>query len=175
MVASVGARAHCRAPDVDFSERKRVGITLMAKYLITLMLVCASFSILSSNSYGDSLDDVQQDSQDSSAKSVNPVVQWNRTLLVIVRTPGAQQATVHPTRSFAIMHAAIYDAVNAIDRTHKSYLVRVSTVSRFASQDAAAASAAHEVLAALYPNFKTLLDDQLQQSLASIHDGQDQA
>ena len=47
---------------------------------------------------------------------VSQVVQWNRTLLVIVRTPGAQPATVHPTRSFAIMHAAIYDAVNGIVR-----------------------------------------------------------
>src|SRR5690242_2455300 len=44
-------------------------------------------------------------------KPVTQVVQWNRTLLVIVRTPGAQPATIHPTRSFAIMHAAIYDAV----------------------------------------------------------------
>ena len=53
---------------------------------------------------------------------VSQVVQWNRTLLVIVRTPGAQPATIHPTRSFAIMHGAIYDAVNAIDGTHKPYL-----------------------------------------------------
>jgi hypothetical protein len=37
-------------------------------------------------------------------KPVSQVVQWNRTLLVIVRTPGAQPATIHPTRSFAIMH-----------------------------------------------------------------------
>jgi hypothetical protein len=147
----------------------------MAKYLITLMLVCATVWIQGSSSYGASLDDEQQNSQDSAAKSVNPVVQWNRTLLVIVRTPGAQPATVHPTRSFAIMHAAIYDAVNAIDRTHKPYLVCLTGVSRFASQDAAAASAAHEVLVALYPKFQTVLDDQLRQSLASIHDGQDKA
>ena len=74
-------------------------------------------------------------------KPVSQVVQWNRTLLVIVRTPGAQPATIHPTRSFAIMHAAIYDAVNAIDGTHKPYLVRLSA-SHFASQEAAAAAAA---------------------------------
>jgi hypothetical protein len=42
----------------------------------------------------------------SAAATVNPVVEWNKTLLVIVRTSGAQPATVHPTRSFAIMHAA---------------------------------------------------------------------
>ena len=49
-------------------------------------------------------------------KPVSQVVQWNRTLLAVVRTPGAQPATIHPTRSFALMHAAIYDAVNAIDQ-----------------------------------------------------------
>ena len=111
-----------------------------------------------------------QGAQDSSAQQVNPIVQWNRTLLVIVRTPGAQSATVHPTRSFAIMHAAIYDAVNAIDRKHRPYLVRLSSVPRDASQEAAAAAAGHEVLVALYPAFKTTLDAQLQQSLALIPD-----
>jgi hypothetical protein len=79
------------------------------------------------------------------AQATKPVVQWNQTLLVIVRTPGAQPATIHPTRSFAIMHAAIYDAVNAIDGTHQPYLVRLGP-SHFASQEAAAAAAAHEVL-----------------------------
>jgi hypothetical protein len=150
-------------------------MTLMANHLITLMLVCASLSIPGSSSYGSSFDDRHQNSQDSPTKSVNPVVQWNKTLLVIVRTPGAQPATVHPTRSFAIMHAAIYDAVNAINRTHTPYLIRLANVPRFVSQDAAAASAAHEVLVALYPNFKTLLDDQLLQSLASIPEGGDKA
>jgi membrane-associated phospholipid phosphatase len=100
-------------------------------------------------------------------KPVSQVVQWNRTLLVIVRTLGAQPATIHPTRSFAIMHAAIYDAVNAIDGTHKPYLVRLSA-SHFASQEAAAAAAAHEVLVKLYPSFQPTLDDQLQKALAQL-------
>ena len=106
------------------------------------------------------------------SQAVNPVIEWNRTLLAIVRTPGAQPATIHPTRSFAIMHAAIYDAVNAIDGRHNPYLVTLSGVSRNASQDASAAAAAHEVLVALYPAFKTSLDAQFQQSLAQIADGQ---
>ena len=103
-------------------------------------------------------------------KPVSQVVQWNRTLLVIVRTPGAQPATIHPTHSFAIMHAAIYDAVNAIDGTHKPYLVRLSA-SHFASQEAAAAAAAHEVLVKLYPSFQTTLDTQFQQALAQLPKG----
>src|SRR6266478_1323388 len=111
--------------------------------------------------------------QVTSAQLANPVVQWNKALLVIVRTHGAQPATIHPTRSFAIMHAAIYDAVNAIDGTHEPYLVPLAGVSRFASQDAAAAAAAHEILVQLYPAFQTMLDTQLQESLAPISDGSD--
>ena len=39
--------------------------------------------------------------------SGNVVVEWNRTLLSLVQTPGAQPATIHPTRDFAIMSAGI--------------------------------------------------------------------
>jgi hypothetical protein len=135
----------------------------------------AAVLLQAGGSYSVPAKTTHQGAQDSSAQQVNPVVQWNRALLVIVRTPGAQSPTVHPTRSFAIMHAAIYDAVNAIDRKHRPYLVRLSSVPRDASQEAAAAAAAHEVLVALYPAFKTTLDAQLQQSLAQIPDGNGKA
>jgi hypothetical protein len=147
----------------------------MTKMLMMFTLLCASLAVHATESYGASPNDAPQISPDSSAQSVNPVLQWNRVLLVIVRTPGAQPATIHPTRSFAIMHAAIYDAVNSIDRTHKPYLVRLGGVPQSASQDAAAAVAAHDVLAALYPNFQAMLDAQLQQSLAPIPEGADKA
>ena len=104
----------------------------MKKILITLTLLCTSLSVQVTESHGASLNDKQQIPTDPVAQSINPVVQWNRTLLAIVRTPGAQPATVHPTRSFAIMHAAIYDAVNTIDRTHRPYLVQLTGVSRHA-------------------------------------------
>jgi hypothetical protein len=146
----------------------------MAKHLMILMLLlCATICVFGTSTYGASIDDEGQDSDDSTVNAVNPVVTWNATLLIIVRTPGAQPKTVHPTRSFAIMHAAIYDAVNAIDRTHKPYLVRLRGVSHSASQDAAASSAAHEVLVALYPTFQQTLDTQLKKSLALIPDGPD--
>ena len=69
-----------------------------------------------------------------------------------------------------MMHAAIYDAVNAIDATHAPYAVRLHDVPRDASEDAAAAAAAHDVLVALYPSFRPQLDEQLQESLAAIED-----
>ena len=109
----------------------------------------------------------------TTAPTVNPVIEWNRTLLSIVRTPGAQSPTIHPTRSFALMHAAIYDAVNAIDRTHTPYAARIAGASPRASQNAAAAAAAHDVLVALYPGFGVALDAELQQSLL-VRDGGDQ-
>jgi PAP2 superfamily len=143
----------------------------MLSHYLKLAFLGSAVLLLAGGSCTVSAKTPHQGVQDSSAQQVNSVVQWNRALLVIVRTPGAQSPTVHPTRSFAIMHAAIYDAVNAIDRKHQPYLVRLSGAPRDASQEAAAAAAAHEVLVALYPAFKTTLDAQLQQSLAQIPDG----
>ena len=147
----------------------------MLNRYVQLTFLGASLLVQAGGSCAASANPENQSPQDPSSQQVNPVLQWNRALLVIVRTPGAQPATVHPTRSFAIMHAAIYDAVNAIDRTHRPYLLRLSGVPQDASQEAAAASAAHEVLIALYPAFKATLDTQLQQSLAQIPDGKDKA
>jgi hypothetical protein len=141
---------------------------MIKKLLISFLLMCASFSTKASVAHASSL--IEGD-RNTLTQALNPVVQWNKTLLAIVRTPGAQPATMHSTRSFAIMHAAIYDAVNAIDRKHKPYLVTLPEVSPNASQEAAAAAAAHEVLVGLYPTFKTSLDAELQQSLAQIADG----
>ena len=107
--------------------------------------------------------------------SPNDVIAWNKTLLSIVRTPGAQPATLHPTRSFALLHAAIYDAVNSIDSRHQPYLVHVEHVSLETSREAAVDAAAHVVLVSLYPAFQTTLDAQLQQELAAIPDGPDKA
>jgi hypothetical protein len=108
---------------------------------------------------------------DFTAQSTDPVIQWNRGLLAIVPDtwcPGRHDSS---TRSFAIMHAAIYDAVNAIDQTHRPYAVQFSGVSQQASQPAAADAAAHEVLVALYPGLTSKLDAEFQQSLTLVPDG----
>jgi hypothetical protein len=98
------------------------------------------------------------------------VIAWNKELLHIVQTPGAQPATVHPTRSYAILHAAIYDAIVSITRDAPAYLVSVSSPSS-ARPDAAASEAGHDVLVALYPKMKAALDQQLASELAAIPDG----
>jgi hypothetical protein len=147
----------------------------MSRIMLTLALLGGGALTWVGMSHGVSAAERSQHLGNTTVETVNPVVQWNRMLLAIVRTPKAQPATVHPTRSFAIMHAAIYDAVNAIDRRHRPYLVRLTDVSRDASQDAAAAAAAHDVLVALYPSFSAALDAQLQDSLAHISGSSDQA
>jgi len=115
------------------------------------------------------------DEQQSSPQPINAVIEWNRTLLAIVRTPGAQPATVHSTRNFAMLHAAIYDAVNNIDPKFSPYLVSLPNVPRSASEIAAADAAAHDVLASLYPAFQALLDTELQQDLAQLPDNERKA
>jgi hypothetical protein len=47
------------------------------------------------------------------AGSVRSVVDRNRLPIKILGAPRSQPATVHPTRSFAILQAAEYDAVVA--------------------------------------------------------------
>jgi membrane-associated phospholipid phosphatase len=142
----------------------------MSKILVTLALACAS---LQAQVTGASTAAAAEPSVVSPVQPVNPVIEWNRTLLVILRTAGAQPPTIHSTRSFAILHASIFDAVNNIDGTYSPYLIRLSNVSRLASQPAAADQAAHDVLDALYPAFQTTLDAELQQDLAQIPEGQD--
>ena len=89
----------------------------MLRFWTSLAFMCAPLLTYSVSSYAD-----------SAVAPADDVIQWNKTLLAIVRTPGAQPATVHPTRSFAIMHAAIYDAANAIDANNKPYPVRIGSV-----------------------------------------------
>jgi hypothetical protein len=97
------------------------------------------------------------------------VIQWNRTLLQILQTPGAQPATIHPTRSMAIVHLAMYDAVNAIVGGHEPYLALHAP--RAASPEAAAAAAAHATLLALFPIDQSVIDAKFADSLAQIGGG----
>jgi membrane-associated phospholipid phosphatase len=102
------------------------------------------------------------------------VVDWNRELMTIQGIPGAQPPTVHPTRSFAILQAAEYDAVTSITHRNRPYLFSVRAA-RDARPDAAADQAAHDVLTALYPSVKSSLDTMLASELAAIPDGRAKA
>jgi predicted lipoprotein with Yx(FWY)xxD motif len=99
-----------------------------------------------------------------------PVIDWNRVLLGLVSTPGVQPASVQPTRNFAIVQTAIYDAVNSIDRTHEPYLIEVHP-RRGASETAAADAAAYRALLGLYPSQQQTLDATYAAELAEVPAG----
>src|SRR3989475_5462449 len=131
----------------------------MTKMPLTVGFLCASPPLQGTGSARASSDASQPDQ----------VIQWNRTLLQILQTPGAQPATIHPTRSMAIVHLAIYDAVNAIRGGHAPYLVLHAP--RSASPDAAAAAAAHTALLSLFPSQQSVIDAKFQDSLSQIGGG----
>ena len=131
----------------------------MFKNVAVLALVCALNGFQAQ---------AASDKSQAAPREVNAVIEWNRTLLAIVRTPGAQSPTIHSTRNFAILHAAIYDAITNIDPEFKPYLVGLPEVPRLASTIAAADAAAHDVLVSLYPAFRPSLDAELQQDLARL-------
>jgi membrane-associated phospholipid phosphatase len=77
------------------------------------------------------------------------VTDWNEAALDAIRIRGTPPPAA--ARNLAILHAAMFDAVNGIRRTHEPYLA-TGGVSPSASVDAAASTAAHHVLTTLYPN-----------------------
>jgi hypothetical protein len=82
-----------------------------------------------------------------------------------------QLANSANSRAQAMLHVAVFEAVNAIDKRYTPYKLNL-TADRGASREAAAASAAHDVLVALYPDQKADLDATLATSLSAIAEGE---
>jgi hypothetical protein len=73
-------------------------------------------------------------------------------------------------RAIAMVHLAMFEAVNSIAPRYTPYRARLAA-DPGASRDAAAASAAHGVLVRLYPQQTAELDKALQASLSAVSDG----
>ena len=100
--------------------------------------------------------------------SVDEVVRWNQ-----VATEATVAAKINPlaeSRTFAIMHAAIHDAVNAVEPRYEPYQPRTSLAPAGASMEAAIAGAAHATLVALLPDSKATFDAALKETLRAITD-----
>jgi hypothetical protein len=113
----------------------------------------------------------KQISQLISATGSDVVIDWNATALNAIQAEGKAGRGVPPTigsRLLAITSLSVYDAVNAFDRTHNSYAVNTPAPIG-ASEEAAAAAAAHKALVTLLPNQTALFDRQLALSLSLIH------
>jgi hypothetical protein len=88
------------------------------------------------------------------ARADDPIAAWNEIAEKAVKT------AAHPlpvtSLEFAIVHLAIYDAVESIDRRYEPYHALVPNAT--GSLSAAAAKAGHDALVGLFPGQSGILD-----------------
>ena len=94
------------------------------------------------------------------------VTDWNT---IAVSTVSADRVNNRQSRDMAMVHAAVFDAMNAIRPHYTPALVSIRARGN-ASREAAAAQAAHDVLLALFPAQQANIDAELAASLAQIPD-----
>src|SRR5688572_23318955 len=124
----VGARARLR----DFVNHRRYDMPARQQWLTRIGRLIATLALaFSLTSTG-----VAQ------AQSSDAVLEWNRILLTTLATPGATDPTVFFTRPLAVMHVAVFDALNSFDRIYTPYVGLIG-VPTGASREAAVAQAAH--------------------------------
>lgn len=141
----------------NLGEKNKMKNTYTVRFFLTLaILVCANVLVPAQTIEGS-----------TNLGTEDVVLRWNRVLKETVSTPGLHPATIMPVRSYAMMHAAMFDAVNSIDGGHTSYLIDVPA-SKNSSIEAAAAQAAHDVLASLYPARAGVFQIELAASLEGI-------
>jgi len=106
----------------------------------------------------------------SAGTTANAVIVWDTNAQTAIWDVAHQQPNVQ-ARSFAIVHGAIYDAVNAITGTrYQPYLV-APAANGHESVDAAVATAAYQTLVWMFPAQQASLQAQYDQALAAIPDG----
>jgi hypothetical protein len=117
----------------------------------------------------------------SAAEPTDMVLEWNLNAINAIGNaptadpPGLGQNPPLSPIQLALVHGAIYDAVNSIDGTHQPYLGNINAPPG-ASRAAAVATAAHDVLVgivpATLPQVTASLDTLYGISLVKIPDGQ---
>jgi hypothetical protein len=114
------------------------------------LIACALWPLLATLAYADTVTD------------------WNQTAISAAASIGI--STGVQSRIVAIAHAAMFDAVNSIERKYTKYAIEVAPPAG-ASAEAAAITAAHAVLTHLVPDEKKKLDAALTTTLANVADG----
>jgi hypothetical protein len=93
------------------------------------------------------------------------VIEWNGILQTTIGTPGALPPTIFFTRPYAVLHVAMFDALNSIDYRYQEYAIRADAGAS-ASREVAAAQAGHDVMVAMFPNQAATFDAALAATLA---------
>lgn len=107
------------------------------------------------------------------ARAEDEVGVWRRALLETI----ARDAVPPPvaSRAIAMVHVAVFEAVNAVERRYEPYLAAYQPAPLRTSREAAAACAARDVLAALFPGGRAGYDALLAERLALVPDGVEKA
>jgi hypothetical protein len=130
---------------------KFLSFILNKKILLPAVLVCAGTIAVA---------------DDSVKASGNAVTSWNAVAIQVVPVdPGA----LLDSRAFAIMHAAVHDAVNGVKRRYQPYTANLSSPG--ASVEAAIAAASRDVLVALSPSQQPTIEFAYAAALLAIPDG----
>lgn len=97
------------------------------------------------------------------------VIDWNQHTHQVIKADNGYADPMAASRVLAMVHLAMHDAVNAVQPRYRSYAYQPAAPAGSQDADAAvaAAVAAHDVLATLYPKQKTLLQATLD---ATLHD-----
>lgn len=96
----------------------------------------------------------------------NAVTRWNG---IALETLPVDPGLILDSRAFAILHAAIHDAVNGVSHRYQPYTAQLSAPG--ASVDAAVAAAAHDVLVALSPTQQVKVEIAYAAALLAVPEG----
>ena len=99
----------------------------------------------------------------------NAVTHWN-AVATDAFTPSQGTNPMAQSRTLAILHAALHDALNAIDRRFEAYTPGLEEAPG-ASMEAAVAAAARDVLVVLLPDQAALVEAAYGRALAAVPDG----
>jgi hypothetical protein len=100
------------------------------------------------------------------AARADVITDWNRIAVPIVISYGLGAP---PYRELAMMHLAMYEAINALEPRYQPYRHKLEAPAG-ASKDAAAAVAAARILARLHPDAAPKVDAELKPYLAKLAD-----
>ncbi len=122
--------------------RKLITLTLLLGFVLTTQ--------------GPGIQTVEAGSHWRSGGSPDVVLEWNQLL----QTTIPSNASLAAPRYYSMMHIAMFDAANSVERGYSPYRVQLRQgVGGFA--EVAAAQAAHDVLTALLPDSKSVFDEAL--------------
>jgi hypothetical protein len=135
-------------------------LTIAICFIYTNVGASSATSTQVENSPAISLD------RSSQTQSASAVTGWNA---IAIQVFSVDPGLILDSRAFAIMHAAIHDAVNGVEPRYQPYTANLYMPG--ASMDAAVAAASRDVLVALAPSQQTVIEIAYASALLGVPDG----